>query len=245
MHSVESFTPDTSSRIPPLGWVQTLTIFGAAGLLLFVGTYLLIPLLSKTTGLEPILSWFIVGGVGVFTPLLVFSCLLLRQEKQIRHWSVRLRLRSMNRGDWAWAIGALAIVGVLSTAIQYALNALLGHMPMHPWFMKFDPLSPGRYWILAVWFPLWTLNIMGEEILWRGVLLPRQEAALGSRAWIANAVGWFVFHLAFGWQLLLVLFPILVILPYVAQRRQNTWVAVMIHAGLNGPGFLAVALGLV
>jgi hypothetical protein len=72
-------------------------------------------------------------------------------------------------------------------------------------------------------------------------MLPRQEASLGSQAWLANAVGWLLFHSAFGWQLCLLLVPILVILPYVVQRRQNSWVAVIIHAGLNGPGFVAVA----
>ena len=46
-----------------------------------------------------------------------------------------------------------------------------------------DPLTPGRYWLLAAWVPCWVLNIMGEEILWRGVMVPRQEAALGRRAW--------------------------------------------------------------
>jgi membrane protease YdiL (CAAX protease family) len=62
---------------------------------------------------------------------------------------------------------------------------------------------------------------------------------------MANALGWGVFHLAFGTALLAVLVPILVILPWLAQRTRNSWVGVAIHAGLNGPGFLAVAFGVV
>jgi membrane protease YdiL (CAAX protease family) len=77
------------------------------------------------------------------------------------------------------------------------------------------------------------------------VILPRQEAALGRGAWVANAPGWLLFHLAFGWLLMVVLLSILIILPYAVQRRQNTWVGVVIHAVVNGPGFVAVALGVV
>jgi membrane protease YdiL (CAAX protease family) len=236
-------------QLSPLGWRRTVAVFGAAGLLLFVGTHVLIPWMREATGIEPILCWFIVGGVGVFTPLLVVACLLLQREQPLEKtpsvWGSRLRFRRMNRGDWLWGIGGLAVIGALSAGIQYGLNVLLGGMRMQPSFMTFDPLSPGRYWILAVWLPFWTLNLMSEEILWRGVVLPRQEVALGSRAWLANAFGWSLFHVAFGWELLVLLLPILVILPYVIQRRQNTWVAVIIHAGLNGPGFIAIAFGLV
>jgi membrane protease YdiL (CAAX protease family) len=108
-------------------------------------------------------------------------------------------------------------VALLSAAIQGALTLGLGEVNLHPPFMHFEPLAPGRYWILAAWLPFWLLNILGEEFLWRGVLLPRQEAALGQRAWLANAAGWGLFHLAFGWQLLTLLLPILVIVPYIAQ----------------------------
>lgn len=137
------------------------------------------------------------------------------------------------------------MIGVLTVGIQLALGALQLHIDLHPSFLAFDPLERGRYWILAAWLPFWILNIMGEEFLWRGVLLPRQELVFGEQAWVANATGWLLFHLAFGWQLLVLLVPIMIVLPYVVQRRRNTWVGVVIHAGLNGPGFLATAFGFV
>jgi len=110
--------------------------------------------------------------------------------------------------------------------------------------MSFEPLTAGRYWLLAVWFPYWILNIMGEEILWRGVMLPRQELAFGNKTWIVHGLGWGLFHIAFGWQLLITLLPILFIQSYVVQQRKNSWIGVIVHAGINGPGFLAIAFGL-
>ena len=109
--------------------------------------------------------------------------------------------------------------------------------------MAFEPLRPGRYWILAAWLPFFVLNIGGEEFLWRGVVLPRQEVAVGAKAWLVNGTGWLLFHLPFGPAIVLLLAPTTYILPYVVQRRRNSWIGVVIHAGLNGPGFLAIAFG--
>jgi membrane protease YdiL (CAAX protease family) len=233
---------------PPLGWGGTLGLFGGAALLLLLGTHVLIPALSAATGQEPVVFWLLVGGLGVFAPLVGLGLLLLKRERlggSRGLWTSRLRFRRMDRADWLWGLGALVVVGALSGAVQVGLQGVHPEFSPHPPFMAFEPLGPGRYWILAAWLPFWVLNILGEEFLWRGVVLPRQEAPLGRRAWVANAAGWSLFHLAFGWELMLLLAPILVVLPYVAQRRRNTWVAVLIHGGLNGPAFVAVALGLV
>lgn len=246
MESAKQMGVTPPQQIRPTGWTQTLVIFGIASLMLYIATHGLIPILSRATGIEPIVFWFLVGGLGVFAPIVIGGYLLLRGEGRPEGelWRERLRFRRMDRGDWVWGIGALILIGALTGGIQAGLGALLGGLDTEPPFMALEPLSQGRYWILMAWLPFWVLNIMGEEIVWRGVLLPRQEAALGRHAWVANAVGWSLFHIAFGWQLLVMLLPILIILPYVVHRRQNAWIGVLIHAGLNGPGFLAVAFGL-
>lgn len=109
--------------------------------------------------------------------------------------------------------------------------------------MSFDPLTPDRYWILLLWLPYWVLNIMGEEVLWRGVILPRQEIVFGKNARIINGLGWTIFHITFGWQLLLTMLPILFILPFVVQKTRNSWTGIVIHGVINGPSFIAIAFG--
>lgn len=204
-------------------------------------------MLVKNTGVEPVLLWFGVASLLVFAPLLITGFLLLCQENSlaVSHlWQDRLRFRSMERSDWLWSLGALAAVSVLSAGSLAMLNTFAGHVEMQPSFISMEPLTPGRYWILAMWLPFWVLNIMGEEVLWRGVVMPRQEMALGRWAWLANGIGWMLFHVAFGGAIFVALWPILFVLPYVVQHRRNSWIGVIVHAGLNGPGFLAVAFGL-
>ena len=133
---------------------------------------------------------------------------------------------------------------MLTSGIRAGLWLLSGEAISPPSFMAFEPLTPGRYWILAAWLPFFVLNIVGEEFIWRGVVLPRQEVAFGGKAWLVNGILWLLFHAAFPWQVLLALVPITLILPYVVQRRRNTWPGVVIHAGFGGMGFLALAFGL-
>lgn len=55
---------------------------------------------------------------------------------------------------------------------------------------------------------------------------------------------WLLFHAAFPWQVLLMLMPIAMILPWVVQRRHNTWIGLVVHAGFGATGFLGLAFGL-
>lgn len=235
-----------SRAIPALGVIPSALLFGGAGLLLWFVTHALIPATAARTEIEPVLLWFLFGALGVFLPLLIAAYLIVRGKPRAEsRWGERLRFRRMTQADWLWTIGGLIAIGLLSALSVALLTLFSGAAPLHPSFMRMEPLGPGRYWLLAVWLPFWVLNIGAEELLWRGALLPRQEVSLGRRAWLANGAGWLLFHLAFGPVILLTLWPITFILPYVVQRTKNSWTGVLIHAGLNGPAFLALAFGFV
>jgi membrane protease YdiL (CAAX protease family) len=228
------------------GLAASFAVFAPAALLLLLATHLLIPFLSAQTGMETVFFWFLVAGLGVFLPLLLAARLILKREGcrfDRNTWRERLRFRALTRRDLAWTLGGFAVIGLASLLVLRGLEALVGNFDHSPPFMSFPPLTPGRYWLLAVWLPYWILNIMGEEILWRGVMLPRQEKRFGRLAWLVHGSGWMLFHIAFGWQLLLTMLPILFILPYVVQKTGNSWTGVILHAGINGPAFLAIAFG--
>jgi membrane protease YdiL (CAAX protease family) len=230
-----------------IGLPYSILVFGIAAIALFLETQYLIPFLSIQTGLEPIIFWIIVAGLGIFFPMLLLSYLILKSEglkigKDT--WKDRLRFKMMNKSDWLWCAGSIILIGILSLLIIKALEIFIGKVESHPPFMYFEPLTPDRYWILLIWFPYWLLNIMGEEIFWRGVILPRQELAFGKNTWLIHGFFWGIFHIAFGWQLLITLVPILFIQSYVVQHRKNSWTGVVIHAVINGPSFIAISFGL-
>jgi membrane protease YdiL (CAAX protease family) len=73
-------------------------------------------------------------------------------------------------------------------------------------------------------------------------MLPRQEIAFGKNTWVIHGFGWGLFHIAFGWQLLITLMPLIFIQSYIVQRTKNSWIGVLMHGGLNGPSFIAIYL---
>jgi membrane protease YdiL (CAAX protease family) len=234
-------------RVPPLGLIGSAALFGMGALLMVLTTRVAVPAFVAATGAETVVMWFLAASLVLFGPLLLTAALLLYRERRPPGQGssrARLWLRPMNGGDWLWAVGGLAAILVLTGGIGALLRMLQAGENLHPSFMAFEPLGPGRYWILGAWIPFFVLNIVGEELVWRGVALPRQEVAFGGRAWLVNGILWLLFHAAFPWHVLLALVPITLILPYVVQRRRSTWVGMVIHAGFGAMGFLALAFGL-
>jgi membrane protease YdiL (CAAX protease family) len=179
----------------------------------------------------------------IFAPIITAGLMVLRAEPGPQRWAERLRLQRPTGRDWLWGAGGLLSL-VLGSGLLFGLCAALGLEPTTPFSRAVQPLTGDRLWMLGLWAVYWPINILGEELVWRSILLPRMEARLGASAWWYNALLWGIFHLAFGVGNLLVLVPTLILVPLIAQRRRNTWLAVLLHAGLSGPGFIALALGL-
>jgi membrane protease YdiL (CAAX protease family) len=217
-------------------------LFLGGGALVWGVVHAGVPALARA-GAEPMAAWMLLALPLVFAPIVGGGLWLLRAERSGAGWRVRLRLARPSAQDWCWGFGALAALGLASGAM-FALCAALGLDPNPPFARHVTLLGVDRLWILCLWAVYWPINILGEEFVWRGVLLPRMEARLGAGAWRLNAVLWGAFHVGFGAGNLLVLVPTLVLVPWLAQRRRSTWLAVLLHAGLSGPGFAALALGL-
>lgn len=237
-----------TKKIKKLGFAGSFAIYVPAAVLMYCLTKYLIPYLSNATGMETIFFWFLVAGLGIFTPLIVTGWFILKNEGygfSKSTWVERLRFRPVTRKDILLSLTGLVAVGILSGLIMKGMELWLGKFDHSPSFMTFEPLSQGRYWLLLVWFPYWILNILGEEFLWRGVMLPRQESAFGKYTWIIHGFGWGLFHIAFGWHLLITLIPLIFIQSYLVQKTKNSWVGVILHGGLNGPSFIAICFGLI
>lgn len=93
-----------------------------------------------------------------------------------------------------------------------------------------DEAYVGQWWILAVAVVSFAFNyVLGEELLFRGVLLPRMSGVFGRWAWVANTVLFSLYHVHKLWNL-----PTIFItsLPFswAASRYKTIWFSVTIHA---------------
>jgi membrane protease YdiL (CAAX protease family) len=105
----------------------------------------------------------------------------------------------------------------------------------------------GRWWIALYYaFVLLFANIAGEELWWRGYLLPRQELASGQIAWLYHGVFWAGFHLPFygtAWGLLHMV-PTCCALAFVAQHRKSTWPGMIAHTAGNMGVLIGILRGI-
>jgi membrane protease YdiL (CAAX protease family) len=102
----------------------------------------------------------------------------------------------------------------------------------------------GQWWIALYYAVVLVFgNIAGEELWWRGYLLPRQELASGPMAWFYHGIFWAGFHVfiqATAWDLIRMI-PTCCALAFVAQHRKNTWPGIFGHT----VGNLGVMIGII
>jgi membrane protease YdiL (CAAX protease family) len=88
------------------------------------------------------------------------------------------------------------------------------------------------------------LNVLGEELWWRGYILPRQELSLGKWTWVIHGLFWTVFHSFFYWELIMLL-PGCLALAYVAYKCKSTWPGIIAHFAYSLPSLIIILIGIV
>ena len=226
---------------------ELLLMFGVPAGLMYIATSFAIPFLDGF-GLFPIeISWFISAGLLVLVPIFVASIVLVGKEIEtfgFEAMCVRMRIKPMRPVDWGYAIGSLVFVLAMTVGLV-EVGPYLPGFNATPTFMDSMPLREGTRWILLAWLPFFSFNIFGEELWWRGYIMPRQELLTKRYTWLVHGALWSLFHLGLGWSAIFLALPLFFILPLVVQLRKNTTISIFTHALFGAFGFLSLAFGLV
>jgi membrane protease YdiL (CAAX protease family) len=240
---------NVSGNIKPMVFWKAVLYFGLPALLFRVFLYNITPIFIRM-GLSP----FEANVVSLTVPSAILFALAFGFYKRDGYpltWSgikTRFRLLPMTTRDWLWAIGAFLISFLTIGALIPSATMLIRTFPViappdffPPWLKPDTNFNialftqyigthfKGNWGVVILFFIMLFFNITGEEMWWRGYILPRQEKVHSRWTWLVHGLLWLCWHLTFyPWQAFALL-PICLILPYVAQRRQNTWVALIIH----------------
>jgi membrane protease YdiL (CAAX protease family) len=232
---------------------RTLAFFIASSILLYLFTNFGISFAISKLGMMPMIAWFINGG-AVFIILFFTALILLKREQKeltLKIIKEKLNLRPLSKRDLIWTLAGILTISISSMLIMRGMTRLSVLYPdrisssFSPPFLEFHVLDKSQYWIFLVWIPFFFFNIFGEELLWRGFILPRQKLNSATAIWSLNSLGWLFFHVSFGWKLVVLLLPILIINPFIVQKTKNTWTGILIHGLINGSGFLLITLGVI
>jgi membrane protease YdiL (CAAX protease family) len=72
-------------------------------------------------------------------------------------------------------------------------------------------------------------TVLGEELLFRGYLLPRMREAFGRADWVANGVLFATYHLHMPWAIPTALFDTLFI-SGPSRRYRSAWIGIAVHS---------------
>ena len=210
--------------------------------------------------------------IGVLTIGLIWqfilSMIIVRREEGDLRWStIRGRLwlnkpRDPKTGQprgllWLWVVPLLVLVALLEMFLGSTLDKIW--VSIFPFFAEpagfalgsalespeIQAQLVGAWGVLGLFFVNALFNtVLGEEFLFRGVLLPKMEGVFGKWDWVANGVLHGAYHFHQPWGLIGSIITSVFLFALPSKRFRSTWMGIITHSG-QSVFFLFLMLGLV
>ena len=75
-------------------------------------------------------------------------------------------------------------------------------------------------------------TVLGEELLFRGILLPRMRDVFGRGDWVANGVLFALYHVHLPWVIPITLVDTFTVV-YPSRRFMSTWMGIIVHSSAS------------
>jgi membrane protease YdiL (CAAX protease family) len=216
-------------------------IWAAAALPMATLAWIVAPAIADGNGAEslvrPLIACLTAGLIWQF----VLAVALVGYEQRSLRWSrvkEALWLRSPRNpktgrvGGKTWLIVIPIVVGLgveEMLSISAPLNRNLGE------FLSSDvgkAMFDGSWGWFALTVTMFVFNTaLGEELLFRGVLLPRMHGAFGDRDWLANGVLFATYHLHMPWVIPASVLMDPFLIAYPAKRYRSALISIAVHSG--------------
>ncbi len=177
--------------------------------------------------------------VGLVWQFVLVAVLVYREQRTLRWSTIREALwlrspRSPRNGRvggrlWLILIPLIAALAAQELIPRVAMpeNRDFGTLLESDAGQAFLHGAWGWYGLIVVFFLFNTA--LGEELLFRGFLLPRMNGAFGRGDWVANGVLFAGYHLHVPWVIPAGLLDTF-ILAYPSKRYRSAWIGIAVHS---------------
>lgn len=213
------------------------------------------PVLAPDFNSDPIGAGKVKMGlitVGLIWQFVLSLIIVYREAGDLRWATIKQRLRLNTPRDpktgeprrklWLWLIPFILLIFIIWS---------ISPLTWDRWFVSLFPVfaAPpdgnigqvlgqpevqaqlvGDWAFLGVYLLLAVFNILGEEFIFRGVLLPRMEGVFGKWDWVANGVLFGGYHWHQPWQIPGSIVVGIFALALPAKRFRSTWMSIIIHS---------------
>jgi membrane protease YdiL (CAAX protease family) len=248
---------------------QILGIWAAAALPMGLLGWVVAPALTAgaPTSREALTIRVMVLTAGLVWQFVLAMLIVYREEGDLRWTTIRRRLwlntpRDATTGQprgrlWLWLVPLLLLIAVWEIALHAPLDQLW--VNLFPSFAEPAGFSGRELFasqevrdqLVDAWgfLALFAVNalfntFLGEELLLRGVLLPKMRGVFGKWDWLANGVLFGLYHLHQPWGIPGNIVSAVFLEAYPTRRFRSVWIAIIVHSG-QSVYFLFLLLGLV
>ncbi len=176
---------------------------------------------------------------GLVWQFVLVIVLVGREQRSLRWSTLReaLWLRSP-RSPRSGRIGGRVWLVLIPLSVAFGVEALIPSLPHadNRDFGTFVGSHAGHAFLHGAWgwfgliLLLFVFNtVLGEELLFRGFLLPRMNGAFGRRDWVANGLLFAAYHLHVPWVIPATLLDTF-ILAYPSKRYRSAWIGIAVHS---------------
>jgi membrane protease YdiL (CAAX protease family) len=210
--------------------------------------------LSGNGDLPMVKSLLVLLTAGLIWQFVLVAILVWHEQRTFRWSTVREALwLSSPRSPKSRRVGGKLWLILIPLAVLFSLESLLPSVsvPGNRDLGTFLDSDAGKNFISGAWgwyglmLLLFLFNtVLGEELLFRGLLLPRMKRVFGRGDWAANGVLFAVYHLHAPWAMPATALVDTFAIAYPARRYQSAWIGIAVHSA-QSVFFAAIVLALV
>jgi uncharacterized protein len=237
--------PPSESQSEQYSLAKILGIWAAAALPMAALAWVVAPWLAgRLDGPLPLMRALLVGlTFGLIWQFVLVLVLVHRERGSLRWpvlkdalWLYSPRSPTTGRvGGRLWLVLIPALLIFFAEGLIPVLN-VIPSVPSHDLAIfaqsdVFAAFMSGNWVWYAVLVALVVFNtILGEELLFRGVLLPRMQAVFGRFDWVANGVLFAAYHLHEPWVIPSTLVGDTLALSYPSRRYRSALIGIIVHS---------------
>jgi len=221
---------------------KILSIWAGAALPMGLVYWVVVPSLSQQLTFEPGFMYLVLITLGLVWQGILAYIILKREVKPFTWENLKNRLwlytpshpKTGVYSKWLY-LWTIPLIAFMNLANFGWLNKL--------WVKVFPFLEPrpyaviqnlagpavGQWWLLGVLMVMIVFNyLLGEELIFRGVLLPKMNGVFGKGDWLANHLLFTLYHLHFFWTT-----PSRLLISWIfawsTKRFKSYWMGVIVH----------------
>ncbi len=240
---------------------KILLIWALSAIPMGVLAFVITPRVVAITNWSPLIVYWLAVITGLLWQF-ILSLIILKSDGHELNWqTVVTRMKyqrpinpNTSKSSYWLLLWTIPFI-VLSASIQSGvinlpnvdrwMTQIIQHLPKYDLASLASTEYKGSWWILGLYIITIVFNyFLGEEFMYRGILLPKMNGIFGKWDWFFNGILFAFYHLHKPQIILSTAFYFGLLFALPSKIFQSSWMAVIIH-GLEGVLGIVVILGII